>query len=159
MLTPKWSTACEPRSLVPIDLENLFSSTSFSPCHVIKVVRHCLWYYKHGFTEIHTRTIWGCDKLNYAGFGVGHMRDTKTKGDVIPNFSRLVPCCYLVYFLMEKIMKQSNTCMFSYCCRYMDLGYSCWDGCWWFQSFCPLSRHRRIWKRWEIKCIWWQVCA
>ena len=35
------------------------------------------------------------------------MRDTKTKGDVIPNFSRLVPCCYLVYFLMEKIMKQS----------------------------------------------------
>jgi len=35
------------------------------------------------------------------------MRDTKTKGDVITNFSRLVPCCYLVYFLMEKIMKQS----------------------------------------------------
>lgn len=44
---------------------------------------------------------------------------------------------------------------FSY--RDLGVGSASRNGNWWGEDFCFLSWHRRIWKHWEVECIWWQV--
>lgn len=47
-------------------------------------------------------------------------------------------------------------CIFA-SCRNMDLGNSCRVEHQRRKNFCFLPRHRRIWKRWQVKCVWWPV--
>jgi len=96
-------------------------------------------------------TLWNHFKVvkltfSSSGFGVGHMRDTKTKGNVSSSLKKSATLRVDVIYNMSLIS-----------CRDLGLGNPAWIGHQWSKNFCVLPWYRGIWKYWEIKCLWWSV--
>lgn len=103
---PQWIPPVTIRSLVRIVRGNPFFLTSFSLCHVKKVILQPI-YNLFMYVEWHYtfHYLYMCFSCNLIGFGVGHMRDTKTKGPkpyiVLLVYYSTVSKCILMKFTLS----------------------------------------------------------